>query len=68
VEPIHPKDFKDSHSQATMSKGYKVAFLTELKGEILQHSTPVMLQQNSPACSYWYIYQTQNGIVKICLY
>lgn len=68
VDPIDPEEFKEGKSKASIKDGYKVDLLTELGGEIIGKSTPVMFLQNSPACSYWFIYWTENGIEQVCLY
>lgn len=66
IEPIESEELKKS--QATGEKNYEVDYLKEVSGDVLQHSSPVMIRQNSPACTYWLIYDTGHGIVKICLF
>lgn len=61
VEPIEPP-------QHPKVKGeYTVEIVKNLKEERIREVSPVAFQQESPGCSYWYVYETRDGIVKICL-
>lgn len=66
VVPIQPKELLES--QWTGKKGYTEAYLNDLRGEQIRNSIPVLFQQESPACSYWYLEKTDKGIKKICLF
>lgn len=66
VEPIDSPDVQGSKATG---KNYTVDFIQDLKneGKGIRQISAVAFQQDSPACSYWYVYQTKTGIVKICL-
>ncbi len=64
VEPIDPEELYKS--KATGSQ-YTVDIVPDLRKEHIREVSPVAFQQESPGCSYWYVYETNNGIVKICL-
>ncbi len=61
VEPIDPP-----HHPKAKGK-YTVDIVKTLREEKIRQVTAVAFQQDSPACSYWYVYETKNGIEKICL-
>ena len=65
VEPIPQKELVKSQVKPSMR--YTVDFVSDLKGENIREVSAVAFQQDSPGCSYWYVYETRDGIVKICL-
>jgi hypothetical protein len=64
VEPIDPENVRDSKATG---KNYTIDIVPDLRKEGIREVSAVAFQQDSPACSYWYVYETKNGIVKICL-
>lgn len=64
VEPIDPEDVRNTRAEG---KNYTVDIVPNLKNEGIREVSAVAFQQDSPGCSYWYVYETNNGIVKICL-
>ncbi|MDX2451558.1 hypothetical protein [Desulfosarcina sp.] len=64
VEPIDPEDVTNSMAKG---KKYTVDIVPNLKEEGIREVSAVAFQQDSPGCSYWYVYETRDGIVKICL-
>lgn len=39
-----------------------------VKGQGIEGASPVMIGKKSPSCSYWMIYETESGYIKICIY
>jgi hypothetical protein len=67
IEPIDQEEFEEGRSQAT-GKEYTVDIVKDLKGQNVRYASPVAFQQDSPACSFWWIYVDAAGnIQKICL-
>jgi hypothetical protein len=64
VEPI---DQKELHASKSTGNEYTVDIVPNLSEEGIREVSPVAFQQNSPGCAYWYVIETKNGIVKICL-
>jgi hypothetical protein len=64
VEPI---DQKELHASKATGNEYSVDIVPNLSEEGIREVSPVAFRQNSPACAYWYVIETKNGILKICL-
>jgi hypothetical protein len=64
VEPIDPREVSNSKAAG---KKYDMDIVPDLSGEGIQEISKIAIKQNSPGCSYWYVYETRNGVLRICL-
>lgn len=65
VEPIPQKELVNSQVKPNLK--YAVDIVKDLRKENIRGVGSVAIQQDSPGCAYWFIYETSSGIVKICL-
>jgi len=64
VQPIDPKNV--INSMATGSS-YKVQKVDDLREGNIREIGPVAFEQESPPCSFWWVYWGLNGWEQICL-